>query len=71
MSLKERINTLFVLKNMLIQAHEKAKTKEELRQGLIYNPGFGNEHLCDDVPSYDCTGFLLVKRTRKDGVKFL
>ena len=37
----------------------------------MYNPSFSKEHVYEDVPTYECTGFLVAKKTRKDGIKFL
>ena len=71
MSLKSRINKLYALKSMLIQAREQAKMKNILNQNLMYNPSFSKEHVYEDVPTYECTGFLVAKKTRKDGIKLL
>lgn len=70
MSFKKRINDFLILKRMIILAHKDAIQKEQLRQGLIYNPGFGKEFLLEDVPTYISGQGFVAKKTKK-GITYL
>lgn len=70
MSFKGQINNLRILKNMLVLAHNEAKQREQLRQGLIYNPGFGKEFLLEDVPNFIHGCGYVAKKTKK-GITYL
>ena len=70
MSLKTQINNLRVLKNMILLAKHELEERSLLKQGMEYNPGFGNEFPKEDVPTYIHANGYVVKKT-KQGIKFL
>lgn len=70
MSLKAQINNLRILKNMIVLAKKESEQRSLLRQGMEYNPGFGNEFPKEEVPTYIHANGYVFKKT-KNGIEIL
>ena len=55
---------------MILLAKHELEERSLLKQGMEYNPGFGNEFAKEDVPTYIHANGYVVKKT-KQGIKFL